>query len=126
VATVHDDGDRSRRLEITAASRRGARELVLIVTGPEVRRFAVAGVPGGAREVTPAGAPWELWLREVPADGVTVVVELGPGDGEAYVLDRTPGLPSRLAPASATPGPPALGVASLSDATLVATRRALR
>jgi hypothetical protein len=124
VSTVRDDGELGTRVEITAASTRGASELVLIVNGPAVRRFAVAGVPGGAREVEPAGPTWELWVRAVPADGVTVVVDLGPGDGELRVLDRTPGLPSR--PAPATPVPPALGVASLSDATLVLTRATLR
>ncbi len=126
VTTVRDDGDRGRRVEITAASTRGAGELVLVVDGPVVRRFAVAGVPGGDREVAPAEPTWELWLRGVPAGGVTVVVELGPGDGELRVFDRTPGLPAQLAPAPATPGPPALGVAGLSDATLVGTRELLR
>ncbi|GAB1511094.1 M28 family peptidase [Actinophytocola sp. KF-1] len=125
VETVRDDGDRGRRVAITAASTRGARELVLIVSGPAVRRFSVAGVPGPAREVAPAGPAWELWVRAVPADGVTVVVDLGPGSGELRVLDRTPGLPQRLARTPATPGPPALGVASLSDATFVATRTRL-
>lgn len=124
VSTVRDDDELGTRVEITAASTRGASELVLVVNGPAVRRFAVAGVPGGAREVEPAGPTWELWVRAVPADGVTVVVDLGPGQGELRVLDRTPGLPSR--PAPATPGPPALGVASLSDATLVLTREPLR
>jgi hypothetical protein len=124
--TVRDDGAGGRRVEITAASRRGADELVLVVTGPAVRRFAVEGVPGGPEEVEPAGAPWELWVRQVPPGGVTVVVDLGPGAGEVLVLDRTPGLPPQLAPEPETPGPPALGIASLSDATLVATRQPLR
>ncbi|WP_199443693.1 M28 family peptidase [Umezawaea beigongshangensis] len=121
--TVHDDGADGRRVAITAASRRDADELVFVVTGPAVRRFAVDGVPGGAVEVAPAGEPWELWVREVPSGGVTVVVDLAPGAGEVRVLDRTPGLPPQLAPAPSVPGPPALGIASVSDATLVVTRR---
>jgi hypothetical protein len=125
VSAVRDDGDRGRRVEITVASTRGARELVLVVSGPAVRRFAVSGVPGGDREVAQAGPTWELWVREVPADGVTVAVDLGPGDGDLRVFDRTPGLPPRLAPTPTAPGPPALGVASLSDATLVVTRARL-
>ncbi|MFF7990870.1 M28 family peptidase [Kitasatospora xanthocidica] len=113
-----------RRVAIRAVSKRGAPELVLLVTGAAVRGYAVDGVPGWHTD-TPAGnPPWELWIHRVPAEGAGLVVELGPGPATLRVLDRSPGLPEPDAPA-AGPRPPALGVASVGEATMVATTRSV-
>ncbi|GAA2658084.1 M28 family peptidase [Streptomyces lunalinharesii] len=122
---VADRGTGGRRVRIAAASRRGARELVLIVTGAPVRGYAVTGIPAQREAGPPGGAPWELWLRQVPAGGAEVVLDLAPGPVTVRALDRTPGLPDRAAARPAGPRPPALGVAAIGEATLVATRRRL-
>ncbi|WP_405959457.1 M28 family peptidase [Streptomyces sp. NBC_00024] len=125
---VGDDGADGRRVRVTAASRRGARELVFLVTGAAVRGYTLTGVPGHHRD-TPAGnPPWELWVRQVPDRGLRLELELAPGPGPVTVrvIDRTTGPPADPGDTPRSePRPPALGVASFSEATMVMTARTL-
>ncbi|MCN0154369.1 hypothetical protein [Salinispora arenicola] len=64
-----------------------------------------------------------VWIRHVPARGAEL--ELGAGPATVRVIDRTHGLPGPAADGPDGTRPPALGVASLGEASLAATTRAL-
>ncbi|CAM5645270.1 hypothetical protein SALBM217S_00515 [Streptomyces griseoloalbus] len=122
VARTADGG---RRVRVTAASRRGADQLVLLVSGTAVRGWSLSGVPGRHADDPAGDAPWELWIRHVPARGAELELELGAGPATIRVVDRTQGLPGPAADAPDGTRPPALGVASLGEASLAATTRTL-
>ncbi|WP_182604368.1 M28 family peptidase [Streptomyces alkaliphilus] len=122
---VREDSEEGRTVRVTATSRRGAGELVLIVTGASVRGYAITGVQGWHEDTPPGEAPWELWVRQVPEEGVELVMDLEPGPATLRVIDRTAGLPERWESPAAGPRAPALGISAFSDATLVATSRSL-
>ncbi|MFG2698256.1 M28 family peptidase [Kitasatospora sp. NPDC048407] len=114
-----------RRVSVRAVSKRGAPELVLLVTGAAVRGYALDGVPGWHAD-TPAGnPPWELWIHRVPAEGAGLLLDLGPGPATLKVIDRTPGLPAPDGTPLAGPRPPALGVAAFGEAAMVSVTRSL-
>ncbi len=76
VARTADGG---RRVRVTAASRRGADQLVVLVSGTAVRGWSLSGVPGRHADDPAGDAPWELWIRHVPARGAELELELGAG-----------------------------------------------
>ncbi|MFD0332621.1 hypothetical protein ACFQZ0_02155 [Streptomyces erythrogriseus] len=61
-----DTADGGRRVRVTAASRRGADQLVVLVSGTAVRGWSLTGVPGLHADDPAGDAPWELWIRHVP------------------------------------------------------------
>ncbi|GAA2965906.1 M28 family peptidase [Streptomyces argenteolus] len=122
---VGDSADGGRRVRLTAASRRGADELVVLVSGAAVRGWSVSGVPGEFADDPAGDAAWELWIRQVPARGAELELELGAGPATVRVIDRTQGLPGPAADGPDGTRPPALGVASLGEASLAATTRTL-
>ncbi|MET4923857.1 M28 family peptidase [Streptomyces sp. PSRA5] len=115
-----------RRVRLTVVSERGARELVILVSGAAVRGWSVSGVPGEFADDPAGDAAWELWVRQVPERGAELELELAAGPATVRVIDRTPGLPGPAADGANGTRAPALGVASLGEATLVATTRTLR
>ncbi|EGX54549.1 peptidase M28, partial [Streptomyces zinciresistens K42] len=117
--------DGVRRVRLSAASGRGARELAVVVSGAAVRSWSVSGVAGTFSDDPPGDAPWELWIRQVPATGARLELELGAGRATVRVVDRLPGLPGPAAGAPQGTRPPALGVASLGEATMSLTTRVL-
>ncbi|WP_069170066.1 M28 family peptidase [Streptomyces griseus] len=122
---VGGTADGGRRVRLTAASGRGAHELVVLVSGATVRTWSVSGVPGEHADDPAGDAPWELWVRQVPPGGAELVLELGAGPATVRVIDRTPGLPGPAADRPDGARPPALGVASLGEASLATTTRTL-
>lgn len=114
-------GSGGRRVRLTAVSERGARELVVLVSGAAVRRWSVSGVPGRFADDPAGEATWELWIRQVPERGAELELELAAGPATVRVIDRTPGLPGPAAGGPDGTRAPSLGVASLGEATLVAT-----
>ncbi|GAA4147905.1 M20/M25/M40 family metallo-hydrolase [Streptomyces tunisiensis] len=120
-----DTADGGRRVRVTAASRRGADQLVVLVSGTAVRGWSLTGVPGLHADDPAGDAPWELWIRHVPARGAELELELGAGPATVRVIDRTQGLPGPAADGPDGTRPPALGVASLGEASLTATTRTL-
>ncbi|PWI05208.1 hypothetical protein DIZ27_40650 [Streptomyces sp. NWU339] len=62
-----DTAGGGRRVQVTAASRRGADHLVVLVSGTTVRGWSLSGVPGQYADDPAGDAPWELWIRHVPA-----------------------------------------------------------
>lgn len=117
--------DGGRRVRVTAVSERGADELAVVVSGTAVRGWSVSGVPGKFADDPAGDAPWELWIRQVPARGAVLELELAPGPATVRVIDRTPGLPGPAADGPDGTRAPALGIASVGEATLVATSRPL-
>ncbi|MGW3683458.1 M28 family peptidase [Streptomyces prasinus] len=122
---VGDTADGGRRVRLTAASRRGAHQLVVLVSGAAVRGWSVSGVPGQYADDPASDAPWELWIRHVPTRGAELELDLGSGPATVRVIDRTQGLPGPAADGPDGTRPPALGVASLGEATLATTTRTL-
>ncbi|MFF2191174.1 M28 family peptidase [Streptomyces sp. NPDC058155] len=114
-----------RRVRLTAVSERGADELVILVSGAAVRGWSLSGVPGEFADDPAGDAPWELWVRQVPERGAELELELAPGPARVRVIDRTPGLPGPAGDGPDGTRAPALGIASVGEATLVATTRVL-
>ncbi|MEU0698278.1 M28 family peptidase [Streptomyces niveus] len=114
-----------RRVRLTAVSERGADELVIVVSGTAVRGWSLSGVPGEFADDPAGDDAWELWIRQVPERGVELELELAPGPATVRVIDRTPGLPGPAADGPDGTRAPALGIASVGEATLVATARTL-
>ncbi|WP_330177291.1 M28 family peptidase [Streptomyces sp. NBC_01498] len=122
---VGDSADGGRRVRLTAVSGRGADELVIVVSGAAVRGWSLSGVPGRFADDPDGDAAWELWVRQVPARGAELELELAAGPATVRVIDRTPGLPGPAADGPGDTRAPALGVASVGEATLAATTRTL-
>lgn len=114
-----------RRVRLTAVSERGAREMAIVVSGTAVRGWSLSGVPGEFADDPPGDAPWELWIRQVPEEGAELELELAPGPASVKVVDRTPGLPGPAGDGPDDTRAPALGIASVGEATLVAGTRVL-
>jgi hypothetical protein len=124
--TTTASGTDGRLVRLTVASSRDAHEIGIFVTGAAVRAYDVAGATPPQWSPRDSSPPWELWIRAVPPEGIEILLTLGPGEAMLRVVDRTPGLPSALAPAPPLPGPPAIGARAVSDATFVYATRWLR
>lgn len=109
-------GDGTRTLTYLIRSPRGAPEVLVLAPGTRVRAHSVDGTP----PATPPEGAWELWIRAVPPEGVTVSITVDAGAAPTlHVLDRTWGTPAHRPPEHHPA--PALGVRSHSNATYVHT-----
>jgi len=96
----HEAGDGAQRVVVRVASRRGARELGLVVPGSvALDTVRIDGQPLAPSRWHADAAQWrQLTVAGAPAGGVTFELELPPGPVTLHAFDRSNGLPSAFDP----------------------------